>query len=81
MSAPATSSRMITVEPTIVPRTTRNPSERRHRLASQPGAERILYLADAFRAGMPAQEIQAISGIDPWFLAHIEERLQGLCLR
>ena len=42
----------------------------------QPGAERIFYLADAFRAGMTAQEIQGISGIDPWFLAQIEELVQ-----
>jgi carbamoyl-phosphate synthase large subunit len=39
----------------------------------QPGAERILYMADAFRFGMSAQEIQDISGVDPWFLAQIEE--------
>jgi len=39
----------------------------------QPGAERILYVADAFRVGMPTQKIQTISGIDPWFLAQIEE--------
>jgi len=39
----------------------------------QPGAERILYVADAFRAGMSAEEIREISGIDPWFLAQLEE--------
>ena len=39
----------------------------------QPGAERIFYLADAFRYGMPAEEIRKISGIDPWFLTQIEE--------
>lgn len=39
----------------------------------QPGAERILYVADAFRAGMTAYEIRDVSGIDPWFLGQIEE--------
>jgi carbamoyl-phosphate synthase large subunit len=39
----------------------------------QPGAERILYLADAFRSGMSITEIREISGIDPWFLAQVEE--------
>jgi len=39
----------------------------------QAGAERILFLADAFRAGMSLQEIQALTWIDPWFLAQIED--------
>jgi len=39
----------------------------------QPGAERILYVADAFRAGWSLEAIQRISGIDPWFLAQVEE--------
>jgi len=39
----------------------------------QPGAERILYVADAFRAGMSLRKLQKISCIDPWFLAQIEE--------
>jgi len=39
----------------------------------QPGAERVLYLADAFRAGMSLEDIQCASRIDPWFLAQIEE--------
>ena len=44
-----------------------------HREIRQPGAERILYVADAFRVGLPTQQIHAISGIDPWFLAQLEE--------
>jgi carbamoyl-phosphate synthase large subunit len=45
----------------------------------QPGAERILYLADGFRAGMSVREIWEISGIDSWFLAQVEElvRIEG----
>jgi len=37
------------------------------------GAERILYVADAFREGLGFDEIQALTGIDPWFLDQIEE--------
>ena len=44
----------------------------RHELR-QAGAERIFYLADAFRAGMECAEIQALSQIDPWFLAQVED--------
>ncbi|MFY9973375.1 MAG: carbamoyl-phosphate synthase large subunit, partial [Chromatiaceae bacterium] len=39
----------------------------------QAGAERILYLADAFRAGLGCDEVQALTRIDPWFLAQIED--------
>jgi carbamoyl-phosphate synthase large subunit len=37
------------------------------------GAERILFVADAFREGMPFDQVQELSRIDPWFLAQIEE--------
>ena len=39
----------------------------------QAGAERILYLADAFRAGLGCDEVQVLTRIDPWFLAQIED--------
>ncbi len=39
----------------------------------QAGAERIFYLADGFRAGLTVEELFAITAIDPWFLAQIEE--------
>ncbi len=38
-----------------------------------PGAERLLYVADAFRVGRSRDDIAAASGIDPWFLAQIED--------
>ena len=38
----------------------------------QPGAERILYMADAFRAGLSLRKLHKLSCIDPWFLAQIE---------
>ena len=43
---------------------------------SEPGAERIWYLADAFRSGMPLSEIHRLSSIDLWFLVQIEELIK-----
>jgi len=44
----------------------------RHELR-MPGPDRLLYVADAFRHGLPGPEIASLSGIDPWFLGQIEE--------
>jgi len=38
-----------------------------------PGANRLLYVADAFRAGWPLPRIAELTRIDPWFLAQLEE--------
>jgi carbamoyl-phosphate synthase large subunit len=38
-----------------------------------PGPERIWYVADAFRCGLPFDQIQRDTHIDPWFLAQIED--------
>jgi len=38
-----------------------------------PGANRILYVADAFRAGWSLERIHELTAIDPWFLAQIED--------
>ena len=40
---------------------------------TNPGAERIWYVADAFRAGMSVENIYKYSGIDPWFLVQIQD--------
>jgi carbamoyl-phosphate synthase large subunit len=40
---------------------------------AEPGADRVLFVADAFRAGMTADEVHALTRIDPWFLAQIED--------
>ena len=51
---------------------------------TNPGADRIWYLADAFRAGFELEEIYGYSGVDPWFLVQIDDivkweaRLEGL---
>lgn len=50
---------------------------------TNPGADRIWYLADAFRSGFELEEIYGYSGVDPWFLTQIDDivkweaRLQG----
>jgi carbamoyl-phosphate synthase large subunit len=38
-----------------------------------PGADRIRYVADAFRAGWPLERVFAETMIDRWFLAQIED--------
>ncbi|MDC7219205.1 MAG: carbamoyl-phosphate synthase large subunit [Spirochaetales bacterium] len=44
----------------------------RHELR-EPGAERLWYVADAFRSGMSMEDIFEVTKIDPWFLVQIEE--------
>jgi carbamoyl-phosphate synthase large subunit len=41
-----------------------------------PGAERIWYIADAFRIGMTLEEIFDCCAVDPWFLIQIEDLLK-----
>ncbi|MFQ5754598.1 MAG: carbamoyl-phosphate synthase large subunit [Acidiferrobacterales bacterium] len=41
-----------------------------------PGAERIWYIADAFRFGFALDRIYALTRIDRWFLAQIEELVE-----
>jgi carbamoyl-phosphate synthase large subunit len=38
-----------------------------------PGPNRLLYVADAFRAGWTFERISDLTRIDPWFLAEIED--------
>src|SRR6187401_271483 len=50
--------------------------EQRDKLAYElraPGPNRLLYVADAFRAGWSRERIEELSYIDPWFLAQIED--------
>ncbi len=39
----------------------------------QPGPERIWYVGDAFAQGMSLDEVFALTKIDPWFLAQIQD--------
>ncbi len=38
-----------------------------------PGANRLLFTADAFRAGWSFEKIQSLTHIDPWFLAQLQD--------
>jgi len=38
-----------------------------------PGANRLLYVADAFRAGWTRPRVAELTRIDPWFLAQVED--------
>jgi carbamoyl-phosphate synthase large subunit len=38
-----------------------------------PGADRLLYVADAFRAGWDIERVAELTAIDPWFLAQIAD--------
>ncbi|MEL4178894.1 carbamoyl-phosphate synthase large subunit [Roseateles sp. PN1] len=42
----------------------------------EPGPERILFVADAFRLGLSQAEVFEETAIDPWFLAQIEQLVQ-----
>ncbi len=41
-----------------------------------PGAERILYVADAFRHDFPVSGVAQLTGIDPWFLTQIADLVE-----
>lgn len=43
---------------------------------SNPGPERILYVADALASGWPIDEVYHYSKIDPWFLVQIRDLVQ-----
>ena len=40
---------------------------------TEPGAQRIWFIADAFRRKWTLKSVFELTGIDPWFLVHIEE--------
>jgi len=40
---------------------------------ANPGPERIWYVGQAFRGGMPFESIRQLTKIDPWFLVQIED--------
>jgi len=49
--------------------------ELRQRLR-QPTAERLWYVADAFRAGFAVDEVYQLTRIDPWFLVQLQELIE-----
>ena len=43
---------------------------------TEPGAQRIWYLGDAFRQGWSVATVSQLSGIDPWFLVQVEDLIR-----
>jgi carbamoyl-phosphate synthase large subunit len=41
-----------------------------------PGANRLLYVGDAFRAGWSLEKVHDLTKIDPWFLVQIEDLIK-----
>jgi carbamoyl-phosphate synthase large subunit len=41
-----------------------------------PGADRLRHVADAMRTGSSFEDVAAVTGIDPWFLAQIDELIE-----
>ncbi len=42
-----------------------------------PKAERLWYIGDAFREGLSVEEVHELTGIEPWFLAEIEDLINN----
>jgi carbamoyl-phosphate synthase large subunit len=51
--------------------------ERVRREVREPGPDRLLYVADAFRLGLGLAEIHELSWIDPWFLGQIRDLVRA----
>ena len=53
-----------------------NAKEVLKRELTEPGAQRIWYVADAFRLDWSIKTVYDLTGIDPWFLAQIKELIE-----
>ena len=63
---------IVGLDPVIAPGDRNGDVALTHEL-SRAGADRILYVADALRAGYGIEAIYEATGIDPWFLSQIDE--------
>jgi carbamoyl-phosphate synthase large subunit len=53
-----------------------SPSSRRKEVEEKlrkPNSQRLLYIGEAFRSGWTTEEVQGLTGIDPWFLGNIRQ--------
>jgi carbamoyl-phosphate synthase large subunit len=48
-------------------------SDRLRRALRVPKADRLWYIGDAFREGLSVEDVHGYTGIEPWFLAEIED--------
>lgn len=51
-------------------------SDRLSQALRVPKAERLWYIGDAFREGLSIEEVHEATGIEPWFLAEIEDLMR-----
>ena len=51
------------------------PLEEIQKKLRQPNSQRLFYLRAALQAGLPVQDIYALSGIDPWFIENLVQIL------
>ncbi len=56
--------------------TEENGMDRLRQLLRVPGADRLWYVADAYRAGLTLEEVHELTRIDPWFLDQILELVE-----
>ncbi|GAB4177970.1 MAG: carbamoyl-phosphate synthase large subunit [Rhodocyclaceae bacterium] len=52
-------------------------SDRLERELANPGPARLWYVAQALRSGMSLAQVRELTGIDPWFLAQIEDLVRS----
>jgi carbamoyl-phosphate synthase large subunit len=63
-------------EEVLPPPDAASPSSRRKEIEEKlrkPNSQRLLYIGEAFRGGWTAEEVQSLTGIDPWFLKNIRQ--------
>jgi carbamoyl-phosphate synthase large subunit len=59
----------------VLPLSEENEAQLTYELRS-PGANRLLYVADAFRAGWSLERVHGLTRIDPWFLVQVQNLVE-----
>ncbi len=59
----------------VLPLNEENEAQLTYELRS-PGANRLLYVADAFRAGWSIERVHGLTRIDPWFLVQVQNLVE-----
>jgi carbamoyl-phosphate synthase large subunit len=62
--------------PTLPPATGDELRVALERLIARPTADRLFYVGDALRFGIPPERVQELTGIDPWFIAQFVRLVQ-----
>ncbi|HEX8072224.1 MAG TPA: carbamoyl-phosphate synthase large subunit [Pyrinomonadaceae bacterium] len=53
------------------------PADKLQRKLARPNSQRFSYITYALQNGVPIEEIYRLSGIDPWFLAQLQDVMQA----